>query len=115
MTMASVSTAPGLDLFAAAWIEKWTANGGSVLLAPGGKASIGMPVYDKSRAYTDPPSALPEDIQNRHREYLSARYDGEMRGLLELLELVPGGKDAVKLHVRTFPDHVSTNGSWGVL
>jgi hypothetical protein len=49
MTMASVSTAPGLDLFAAAWIEKWTANGGSVLLAPGGKASIGMPVYDKSR------------------------------------------------------------------
>jgi hypothetical protein len=65
----------GLDLFAAAWLERWNSYGGTITVTAEGRAMAGSPC-----------------------EHL----DGT-RELLDLLAIVPGGKAAVTAHVRRYP------------
>jgi hypothetical protein len=76
----------GLDLFAAAWLERWNSYGGSITLE-----------LTSDRMW----SFLAEDGHTDGWE--AARHVGATRELLELLRLVPGGRDAVKAHVALFP------------
>lgn len=114
-TTAPQAAAPGLDLFAAAWLEAWTEKGGSVHVQPDGKAWIGFPEYELSRSYQEPPATLPEGERRRQRSTMDHAYSGAMRALLDLLETVPGGTAALKAHVGHFPSYALADGGKGVL
>jgi hypothetical protein len=82
------AAATGLDLFAAAWLERWNSYGGTVTVLENGSAMTG--------------SFLPEQT-GPHADWERGRHVGATRELLDLLDLVPGGKQAVAAHVKAFP------------
>ena len=92
--------APGLDLFAAAWLEKFCEIGGSVHMGPDDKALFGWAEYSCSRFYTEPSAELSEADQRREHAFRGADYNGRIRALMDLLETLPQGTVAVKAHMR---------------
>ncbi|MGV7121264.1 hypothetical protein [Sphingopyxis sp. 550A] len=92
--------APGLDLFAAAWLEKFCEIGGSVHMGPDGKALFGWAEYSCSRFYSEPSAELSEADQRREHAFRGADYNGRIRALMDLLETLPQGAEAVKAHMR---------------
>ena len=93
--------APGLDLFAAAWLQKWCEGGGSVQLDDEGKALFGFPDYHSSPAFIEIAGDLPEAVNDEKFTWRSGHYYGRMRALLDLLEVLPEGSNAVKAHMRS--------------
>jgi hypothetical protein len=94
---APAGASPGLDLFAGAWIERFTALGGDLYAYSDGRMSTFMPESGVGRR--------PEE-----GEYLSAQTDGRFRELSDLLRFVPGGRDAVVAHLRQWPVSVHEDG-----
>lgn len=90
----------GLDLFAAAWLQKWSEEGGFVQLVSEGKALFGFPIYQKSPAFCSV-ADLPEAVCDRQSDWRDGHYHGRMRSLLDLLETLPEGANAVKAHMRS--------------
>lgn len=111
---------PSLDCepFAQAWLDRWKSHGGSVtrdhtspdklwfghlefFLSPDGKA------FDERTAQMVRPETMSEaswnDMRDRDRTYCDGAFRGTMRELLDLLDSVPGGKEAVKAIVRRDP------------
>ncbi|MFD1610857.1 hypothetical protein ACFSCW_03470 [Sphingomonas tabacisoli] len=100
--MSAVSTVPpaasvGLDLFAAAWIERFTGLGGDLYAYSDGRILTYFPEPGVGRR--------PEEC-----EYLRAKTDGRFRELTDLLRAVPGGRDAVLAHLREWPFSVHSDG-----
>ena len=96
--------APGLDLFAAAWLERWQSFGGNVFVdRESGKASLCMPM---------PGVGGHAEIQGEgwQRDWNDGYDTGRWRELEELLRLVPGGMKAVAAHVTRFPNTI--NSKW---
>lgn len=91
------ASADGLDLFAAAWIERWQSFGGSVSLElQTEKLALMMPMpgFD----------GRPEiEGEGSTRTWNDGYETGRWRELHDLLKLVPGGRDAVAAHVRQYP------------
>lgn len=92
---------PGLDLFAATWLQQWADAGGSVQLTSDGSASVGFPMYHDSPAYVEPAADLPEAVRLSQEAFRDAHYHGKMRGLLAVLDTLPCGYEALKDHMRT--------------
>ncbi|WP_156457616.1 hypothetical protein [Altererythrobacter sp. Root672] len=92
--------AAGLDLFAATWLQQWSEAGGSVQIDAAGRASIGWPSYSHSPECVEVGHDLPDTVRSNQRTFRSGMYDGKMRALLELIDAVPCGHDALKLHMR---------------
>lgn len=92
---------PGLDLFAAAWLEEWTRAGGYVISRPGGDGSFGYPVQPPKDDYPEPNAALPYDVRESSRSFSNAHYAGKMRALMAMLDAVPHGRDAVRMHMQS--------------
>lgn len=85
--------AEGLDLFAAAWLERWHSYGGTVQFdLDSGKAATFLPEPSLCGATGDP-------------AWSRAFRDGATAELRDLLDMVPGGWDALKQHVLDFPEH----------
>jgi len=90
----------GLDLFAAAWLQQWCDAGGSVQLTPDGKALIGYPEYWSSPSYVEPTTdCLATDQMQQHSRH-DAQFQGRMTALMDHLEVVPFGREALKRHMR---------------
>ena len=92
--------APRLDLFAAAWLEKFCEIGGSVHMGPDDKAHFGWAEYICSRFYKEPSTELSEADQRREHAFRGADYNGRIRAPMDLLETLPQGTEAVKAHMR---------------
>lgn len=92
--------APGLDLFAAAWLQQWTDAGGGVQLEKNGKAGFWRPEYWLSPEFVEPPEGLPDWMRDEQAHFRQHLYTGKMLALLDLLETVPCGAAAVKAHMR---------------
>ncbi|WP_126174354.1 hypothetical protein [Altericroceibacterium xinjiangense] len=92
--------APGLDLFAATWLQHWTEAGGSVHLQDDDRTTLGFPMYNFSPAYVEPPADLPEQVRSSQRSFAANHYHGQMRALLSLIEALPYGSDALNAHMR---------------
>lgn len=107
------SAAPGLDLFAAAWLERWLAHGGTMIVNPDGTGQSGLPADDPNAK--EPPDGLSDSSREYHRTFSDGIYIGRTRELLDLLELVPGGREAVKAHVRAYPSFAYAGGVVGVM
>lgn len=112
LTATPDSAMPGLDLFAAAWLERWLANGGSVHVDAEGQLSTQRQIYARDLPGYEPPPAKWADDQRRQR----ADMDDiclvvRQRELLALLEAVPGGRAAVHAHVRLWPSTMYADGS----
>lgn len=91
---------PGLDLFAAAWLEEWTRSGGYVISRPDNEGSIGYPMDPPQGEYPTPAGHLPVDVQDRTRAFSSAHYAGKMRAMLAMLDAVPHGREALRVHMQ---------------
>lgn len=89
----------GLDLFAAAWLQNWAESGGSVCVDAQGKAQLGFPVYHDSPDYIAPVDDLPEWLRRHNETFRDGLYHGKMRALLDLIQAVPCGCDALKRHM----------------
>ena len=81
-------TTEGLDLFAAAWLERVHSFGGWVMATEDGKNlhSIGWPEDGA-------PSQFEDGLKV-----------GAQRELMALARLVPGGREAIAAHVARFPN-----------
>lgn len=98
MSVVNLQAAPGLDLFVAAWLERWRAFHGTVFLDLGtGKISAGFPM---------PGCGGRPDIEGegRARDWQDGYEHGRIRELLDLLQLIPGAKEALADHVRRYPE-----------
>lgn len=95
-----MDAASGLDLFAAAWLQQWGEAGGSVHIDKDGTGWFGTPEYRFSRAFIQPDPDLPETIQRDQVRFRSDAYHGKMRGMLDFLEMMPCGAEAVKSYMR---------------
>lgn len=93
--------APGLDLFAAAWLEEWTRAGGAVTARPDGPGSISYPPEPVGSDYPEPDAALPESVQASARLFASAHYSGRMRAMVAMLDAVPHARQALQAHMRS--------------
>jgi hypothetical protein len=96
-TTAPESAKAGLDLFAAAWLERFTELGGDVY------------AYEDGRML----SYFPEPGVGRRPEqcdYERAKHDGRLRELCDLLHIMPGGREAVLSHLRQWPIAVHCDG-----
>jgi hypothetical protein len=102
------TAAIGLDLFAAAWTERFVALGGSMTVNPDGTGNTWLPA-DAPRATTN--NDLPAAVRDRRQAWEDGNFVGRTRELLDLLDLVPGGREAVKAHVRAFPTTCYANGT----
>lgn len=110
------SCEPGLDLFAAAWLERWTALGGSMMVHPDGSGQTGIHVnVTDVPGYKPPPEHWSKASRQHRMDVDEWMFTGRTRELLELLEMVPGGKDAVKAHVRAYPSFAAAGGIVGVM
>lgn len=101
-----------LGNFATAWLKRWTGHGGSIFVPRGEReGSFGFPAeapalqshLDRLVRGEHETDQAWEDRQSRLREWLDGNYTGRMRELLDLLESVPGGPEAVKSIVRSDP------------
>lgn len=102
-TKAPPSAAPGLDLFAAAWLERWIAHGGGMIVNPDGTGHMYARVdADDAPGYQEPPAEWPAEQRDERRRIDNWMFIGRTRELMDLLELVPGGREAVKAHVRAY-------------
>jgi hypothetical protein len=101
----------GLERFAAAWVERWVANGGSVAVDADGKSWI-FAVANASDVpgYVSPPDNLPESVLRNRLDFEEGMFCGRTRELSDLLDAVTGLRDAVKEHVRQFPTHTYRDG-----
>ncbi|MGZ3249406.1 MAG: hypothetical protein ACXWIW_06730 [Croceibacterium sp.] len=90
-------TDAGLDLFAAAWLERWQSFGGTVFVdRDSGAASLIMPEPGIG--------GRPElEGEGRLRDWNDGYGTGRWRELEDLLLLVPGGRAAVAVHVVRYP------------
>lgn len=114
-TVAPPHTAPGLDLFAAAWVERWTAHGGTMIVNPDGTGNVFCRVNASDvDGYQEPPVEWAEADRQRRMTWDDGMFTGRTRELLELLDLVPGGRAAVKAHVREYPSFAHAGGIVGV-
>lgn len=103
-TTAPPSASPGLDLFAAAWLERFTAHGGSVTVHGEGRLSFFSPSSPHDApSYEPPPANWTDEQKERRRELDHWTFLGRQRELEELLDIVPGGREAVMAHVLAFP------------
>jgi len=91
--------APGLDLFAAAWLQIWTDEGGSVHVEKDGRATMGFP--EGPLAGTGGEADQPNEWEAERARWLNGHHHGRMRALLDLLERMPGGAAAVKAHLHS--------------
>lgn len=105
--------------FALAWLRRWTAAGGSVILGQDEKFWFGRPTFHFSRehkAFADQQAAVAEQewfqklpanqqasLEQRNHSFAADRYDGKMRELDDFLGEVDGLADAVKSLVRIIP------------
>jgi hypothetical protein len=114
-TTAPAAAAPGLDLFAAAWLERWLAHGGTMTVNPDGSGNVHCRVNASDvEGYQEPPADWPEEQRQRRMSWDNAMFIGRTRELLDLLDMVPGGRDAVKAHVRSYPSFAYAGGIVGV-
>ncbi|HUE80295.1 MAG TPA: hypothetical protein VMN38_11785 [Sphingomicrobium sp.] len=101
----------GLERFAAAWVDRWLANGGSVAVDAEGKAWFFAVVSSRDApGYVPPPEDWPESLLLDRLHFEDAMLCGRTRELSDLLDTVTGGRDAVKEHVFQFPSHVYRDG-----
>lgn len=91
---------PGMDLFAATWLERWTQLGGYVVLGADGQDSFGHPMYHDSPAYVASPPDWSEERRRDREQWDDAHYHGRMRELAAVLDAFPAGRAAVKSHMR---------------
>lgn len=98
---APAALAPGLDLFAAAWLDEWARNGGAVIARPNGPISISYPVEPGAADYPEPDAALPESVKDSARLFASAHYAGRMRAMVAMLDAVPHAREALADHMRS--------------
>jgi hypothetical protein len=59
-----------------------------------------MPEYFCSPEFVEVDSALPEAVRRDQDTFRRNHYHGKMRAMLDFLESVPCGTDAVKAHMR---------------
>lgn len=111
-TTAPPAATPGLDLFAAAWLERWLHHGGSFTVNPDGTGCMFARVNSSDSPNQEP---MPETASDWARAMAEGMFTGRTRELMDLLELVPGGREAVKAHVRAFPSFAYKGGTVGVI
>jgi hypothetical protein len=98
MSAVNPQAAPGLDLFVAAWLERWRSFGGTVFLdLATGKVSTCFPM---------PGYGGRADIEGEGhaRDWKDGYEHGRIRELDDLLRLVPGAKQALAEHIKRFPE-----------
>jgi hypothetical protein len=91
--------AAGLDLFAASWLEEWSRSGGFVSIDTSGRAGFGYAEYHYSPAYQPVPEGLSDAVSRAYEGFTDGKYNGKMRGMLDLLATLPHGRDAIKAHM----------------
>jgi hypothetical protein len=101
----------GLERFAAAWTERWLANGGSVAIGADGKASFfALASASDVAGYESPPAHWSDFQRSERMAFDDHMLCGRTRELMDLLDVVTGGREAVKLYVREFPSHAYLDG-----
>jgi hypothetical protein len=107
----SVPATTGLERFAAAWLERWLANGGSIAVEPDGHSSLFCVCSAKDVVgYEPPPEEWSEWSRSNRIAFDNNMLCGRQHELMDLLDAVHGGREAVKEHVREFPSHVYRDG-----
>lgn len=101
----------GLERFAAAWVERWLTNGGSVAVDGNGKAWF----FARANAndvpgYEPPPANWPEFLRADRIRFDDMILTGRTSELMDLLDIVTGGRESVKEYVRRFPTHAYADG-----
>lgn len=100
---AETVTAPGLDLFVAAWLERWHSFHGTVFLELAtGKISTGFPMPGEGGR----PHIEGEGYK---RHWTDGFEHGRIRELDDLLRLVPGARKALAEHIKQFPEACGGN------
>jgi hypothetical protein len=97
--METDNLAAGLDLIAATWLQQWANAGGSVQIGANRKACFYVPETSCTFEPIDPKGNRPEWLRGNDATFRSGLYTGKMRAMLDLLEALPGGKEAVKHHM----------------
>jgi hypothetical protein len=101
----------GLERFAAAWVERWLANGGSIAIDHDGRSFIfAIDSASDVPGYQAPPADWPESLRLNRLEFDNYMHCGRTRELMDLLESVVGGRAAVKDHVRRYPSRFYADG-----
>ena len=97
-------TEPGLDLFAAAWLDTWKQLGGTLYIStdPQGVCHIGQPEPGEKQAAADhiPTLSVAAHLQFRN----AAEWQGAMKAMEILRARTPGATDAIKQHARYWPE-----------
>lgn len=103
MSAVNLQSAPGLDLFVAAWLERWQSFGGTVFLdLETGKTSSCFPMPGEGGR----PKIEGEGYQ---RDWTDGFEHGRIRELHELMQLVPGATDALADHIKRYPNYRSAD------
>jgi len=98
-------------MFAAAWAERWIANGGAVMVGAEGHVSLIARVSaDDVPGYVEPPPEWTEEQRLSRRSVDDWMLCGRTHELVDLLEVVPHGRDAVKAHVIAYPSMAYRDG-----
>jgi hypothetical protein len=91
--------------FAKVWLEKWRERGGSVL-ADGDGVSIFIPEFSLSpdaAALKQRQGAAGYQLSDDQRGWHAAFYDGAMREMVDLIERMPGARNALKAIIAENP------------
>ena len=87
-----------LDVLGAAIVERLLHHGADVLVADDGRVQVMFPASGFGRRPVE------------HDQWMRGFTDGAMRELWELVQLVPGAREAVRDHVRLYPCERHANG-----
>jgi hypothetical protein len=84
--------------FAVAWLDRWTSEGGSVVIDDDGAAQY---AYRADSGAEKRDSGLGEDADVQDMRWHDGRYHGAMQALFDGLKISPAGSSAIKAHMRS--------------
>ena len=85
--------------FAANWLAHWHANGGAATIEADGRLSLSIPEWRFSPSYRPASMELSSELRNSHETFCDGLHMGKARALLDLLETITDGRDAVKSYL----------------
>lgn len=90
---------PAQAEFAATWLAHWRAIGGTEAIEADGRLSFIFPEWRFSPSYKPANMELSSELRSLHETFCDGLHMGKARALLDLLETITDGRDAVKSYL----------------
>jgi len=82
--------------FATIWLAHWRAHGGTATIGHDDRVAFCYPEWHCSPSHRPAEFNLPDEVRVRHDAFCDGQHTGRMQAMLDMLESVADGRNAIK-------------------